>query len=244
MGLPVALQLYTVRDETSKDFRGTLEKVAEMGYQGVEFAGFGDIPAAEMKELLERLNLKAAGSHTGKDMLAEKMDEIIEYNLGIGNKYVLCAHDKYDSKEGWLEAAKFYGSVGKKLKDNGLQFGYHNHAHEFVKYDGEYALDILYSHTDPDIVKTEIDVYWAYYAGVDPAAYIRKYTGRCPLVHLKDMRADDRDFAEIGEGIIDIRSIIEVSEKAGTEWIVVEQDTCRRPSLESAKISIKNIMKM
>jgi len=244
MSLPVALQLYTVRDETSRDFIGTLEKVAEIGYQGVEFAGFGDIPASKMKDVLEKLNLKAMGSHTPKDLLADKLDEVIDYNLEIGNPYVICPWDKYDSKEGWLGAAEFYSSVGEKLKQKGLQFCYHNHAHEFEKFDGEFALDIVYGKTDPSLLKAEIDTYWVYYAGVNPADYVTKYSGRCTVVHLKDMRAEDRDTAEVGEGIIDIKSIIKASEKAGAEWFVVEQDRCARPTLESAKISFENLKKM
>ena len=244
MSLPIALQLYTVRDETAKDFIGTLEKVAEIGYEGVEFAGFGDMPASKMKEALERLNLKAVGSHTSKDLLFNKLDEVIEYNLAIGNPFVMCPWDNYGSKGEWLEAAKLYNTIGEKLKQRGLQFLYHNHAHEFAKFDGEYILDLIYKETDPELVKAEIDTYWVYYAGVDPAGYVAKYGGRCPIVHLKDMKADDKFTVEVGEGIIDIKSIIEASVKAGTEWLVVEQDSCARPPLESVKISVDSLKKM
>ena len=244
MSLPIALQLYTVRDETAKDFIGTLEKVAEIGYEGVEFAGFGDILASKMKEALEKLNLKAVGSHTSKELLFNKLDEVIEYNLAIGNPFVICPWDNYGSREEWLNAAKLYNGIGKKLKQRGLQFLYHNHAHEFGKFDGEYILDLIYRETDPQLVKAEIDTYWVHYAGVDPAGYVAKYGGRCPIVHLKDMNAEDKSTVEVGEGIIDIKSIIEASVKAGAEWLVVEQDSCARPSLESVKISLENLKKM
>lgn len=244
MKLPIALQLYTVRDEIKKDFIGTLEKVAKMGYQGVEFAGFGDISASKMNTTLKRLNLKAIASHTAKNLLLNKLDEIIAFNIEIGNEFIICSYDEYDSKEGWLDAIKLYSEIGRKLKKKGLSFGYHNHAHELEKYNGEYILDIIYSHTDPKILIAELDTYWLYYAGVDPVDYIKKYADRCVIIHLKDMRADDKDTTEIGEGIIDIKSIIKASEDACTKWLVVEQDNFRRPSLESAKISLENIMKM
>lgn len=243
MNIPLALQLFTVRDETAKDFIGTLEKVAKIGYTGVEFAGFGDIAPNEMKKALDDLGLKAMGSHTGRDLVFDRLDEVIEYNLIIGNKYVIIPYDKYDTKEKWLEAIWKYEEAGRKLKKDGLVLCYHNHAHEFETYDGEYILDIIFNKTSADNVLMELDTYWVHFAGVDPLAYLDKYKGRCPLVHLKDMRADDRDTAEVGEGIIDIKAIIAASEKAGAEWFVVEQDRTRRPTLESAGISYKNLKK-
>lgn len=244
MKISIALQLFTVRDETQKDFLGTLEKVAEMGYSGVEFAGFGNISSSEMDKTLKKLNLKAVGSHTIMDLLKNDLDEVIKYNLEIGNSFVVCPYDKYETKQEWLNAFDLYTEIGTKLKDRGLQFAYHNHSHEFEKYDDEYVLDMMYRSIDPELLKTEIDTCWAFYAGVDPAKYIGKYSGRCPIIHLKDLSKVDRDTTEVGEGIIDIKSIIKASKKAGTEWFVVEQDRCKRPTIESAKISIDNLKKM
>ena len=150
MSLPVALQLYTVRDETEKDFIGTLEKVAEMGYKGVEFAGFGDIPASRMKATLDRLGLKAVGSHTGPDLLKEKLDEVIKYNLEIGNKYIICPWAPFETKDDYVNAACLFNKIGARCKDSGLQFAYHNHDFEFKVFDGEYGLEILYNGTKPE----------------------------------------------------------------------------------------------
>ena len=116
MSLPIALQLYTVRNETTVDFIGTLEKVAAMGYKGVEFAGFGNVPAAKMKEALDRLGLKSVGSHTGIDLLKDKLDEFIDYNVTIGSKYIVCPWESYESKEDYLKAAKLFNDIGKKCK--------------------------------------------------------------------------------------------------------------------------------
>ncbi|MGQ9630370.1 MAG: sugar phosphate isomerase/epimerase family protein [bacterium] len=247
--VPVALQLYTVRDESAKDFVGTLRKVSEMGYAGVEFGGtYGSLKASELKALLEELKLKVAGNHVSFDLLEKDIDSVMDFNIEIGNRYIICPampQDRRGSEEGFRKFARAMNSIGKACKKRGLQFCYHNHAFEFQKFGDKYALDILYESSDPDLVKAEIDTYWVQYGGGDPAKYIRRYAGRCPLVHLKDMADDpDRSFAEVGEGVLDFKSIFAASSAAGVEWYVVEQDKCKRPSLESARLSLKNLKSM
>ena len=245
MKLPIALQLYTVRDETEKDMRGTLEKVAGMGYTGVEFAGFGGISAQKMKAELAKLGLKAVASHTGIQLLREKLDEEIEYNLEIGCKYIVCPSNRCESMDEFLKISEFFNTVGEKCRANGLRFGYHNHDFEFKKVDGEYYLDVLFSRVSPANLAAEIDTGWVFYAGIDPAEYISKYKGRCPLIHVKDfLTRGERSFTEIGNGIIDTRAIIEAAEAAGTEWLIVEQDASSRSTLESAKICFDNLSKL
>lgn len=245
MSLPVSLQLYTLRDETAKDFKGTLEKVANIGYKGVEFAGYGGLTAAQMKAELDRLGLKVTGSHVGMDILRNNLEETIAYNLEIGNKYIVCPGTKGDTKEHYLEVADFFNRVGEKCKEKGLQLGYHNHAHEFKLFDGEYALDILYNNTNAELLKVELDTYWVQYAGVDPIAYMKKYAGRCPLLHQKDMEAgEEKGFTEVGNGIMDIKGIHAAVEEIGVEWFIVEQDRCVRPQLESVAISFNYLKSM
>lgn len=245
MKLPIALQLYSVRDETEKDMLGTLGKVAGMGYTGVEFAGFRGIPAKEMRAELSKLGLKAVASHTGLQLLKEKLDEEIEYNLEIGNKYIICPMNKCEPMDEFLKAAEFFNTVGEKCRANGLSFGYHNHDFEFQKVNGEYYLDALFSRVSPANLTAEIDTGWVFYAGIDPAEYIGKYKGRCPLIHVKDfLTRGERTFTEIGNGIIDTRAIIKAAEAAGTEWVIVEQDHSSRSTLESAKICFDNLSKL
>lgn len=245
MKLPVALQLYSVRDEMGKDFIGTLEKVAGIGYKGVEFAGFGDLPAKRIKEALDGLGLVPTGSHTNIKMLSEQLDSVIEYNLALGNKYIVCPYDRFETKEDVLRASELYDRIGEKIRKNGLEFLYHNHSHEFVKYEDQYALDILFNNTKPSNLAAEIDAGWVFYSGVDPAAYIGSYKGRCPLIHVKDfMTAGNRDFTEIGSGIIDVQAIATAAVDAGTKWLIVEQDECSMPSLESVHISLEYLKKI
>lgn len=245
MNIPVAVQLYTLREETNKDFAGTLEKIAEIGYKGVEFAGYGGLTASKLKNVLEKLGLKAAGSHVGLDLLKDRIDEVIDYNLEIGNKYIVCPWNQYNSRYDYIETAGLFNKIGEKCKEEGFQFCYHNHNHEFASYNGEYGLDILYRKTDPELVMAEIDTYWVKYAGLDPAEYIKKYSGRTPLIHLKDMdNSEDRVFTEIGNGILDFNSIINASQDSGAEWFIVEQDVCKRPAIESVKISFENLKRI
>lgn len=241
MGIPIAVQLYTLRDETKKDFRSVLEKVARIGYAGVEFAGFGDVPARVMRRFLQDNGLKAVGNHTAKELIADRLDEAVEYNLEIGSRYIVCPWDKYDTYEEWIEAAKWYDETGAIIRGKGLKLCYHNHAHEFQAYNGRLAIEILAEDTGPDNLKFEPDTYWIRHAGLDPAEHIIKYGDRCPLIHIKDMGPDDKDTVEIGEGIMDIKAIIEASRMIGAEWLIVEQDNCKRPSLESVELSHMNL---
>lgn len=245
MTMPVALQMYSVRDKTEKDMLGTLEKVAEIGYKGVEFAGFMDVPAKSMKARLESLGLKPVGSHTSMKLLKENLDEAIAYNLEIGNQYIICPFNSYESREDYLRTAAFLEETGKKCRAAGLRLGYHNHDFEFKRYDGEYGFDILFGKTTPENLVAELDTGWAFNAGADPVEYLGRYKGRCPLIHVKDfLTRGERTFAEIGMGIIDIGAIIKAAAAAGTEWAIVEQDATSLPTLESVEISFNNLKKI
>lgn len=245
MSIPIALQLYTLREETSKDFIGTLKKVSDLGYKGVEFAGFGGFKASELKGHLDALGLKAAGAHINVDELKNNLQQVIEYNVQLGNKYIVCPWAAYENKEDYIKMAEFLSEIGEKIKEAGLQLCYHNHAHEFKSFEGYYGLDILYNRVEKELLKAEVDTYWVAYAGLNPVDYLKKYSGRTPLVHLKDMENNDkRDFAEIGTGILDIKAIAEQAEKNGAEWLIVEQDVCKRKPLDSVRISINNLRNM
>ncbi|MCM0650849.1 sugar phosphate isomerase/epimerase [Clostridium swellfunianum] len=245
MNIPVALQLYTLRSELEKDFIGTLKKVADLGYKGVEFAGFGGFSALELKSYLDAFGLKPAGAHIGIEQLTGNLDQVIDYNLQLGNKYIVCPWASFEGKEDYLKMAELLKEVGTKLKNSGLQLCYHNHAHELEKFEGEYGLDIIYNKVPAELLKAEIDTYWVTYAGLNPVEYIKKYADRIPLLHIKDMEnSENREFAEIGTGTIDIKAIAKQSEKNETEWLIVEQDVCKREPLESVRISLENLRKM
>ena len=239
--IPIAVQLYTLREKMKSDFLGVLDQVAEIGYQGVEFAGFGGFSADELKKHLDKIGLEVVGSHTGLNLLREDLNNVIEYNKELGNKYIVVPYVDFDTKEDYIDLAKELTEIGAILKENDLQLCYHNHAHELNKYNGKYGLDLLYNNVDSDLLQAEIDTYWVKKAGLDPIDYIDKYSGRIPLLHLKDLEADTGDFAEVGEGIIDIKGLTNQAKAIDTEWLIVEQDQCKKPALESVKISFNNL---
>jgi len=243
--VPIALQLYTVRDQAALDFAGTVRKVAELGYVGVELAGDGGLSAGEMAALLEETGLKLAGSHVPLERMTISLDEVIAYNQAIGATYVGVPFlgQEHRSEAGYRAAAEAMNRAGAALGDAGMALYYHNHAFEFEPLGGTTGMEILLAETDPELVGFECDVYWVQYGGQDPAAFIQAHAGRFPLIHLKDMvgEGEGRTFAEVGEGKIDFAAIFAAAEAQGAAWYIVEQDVCQRPSLESAKISLENL---
>jgi sugar phosphate isomerase/epimerase len=241
----IGLQLYTLRNETANDMKGTLRKVAELGYEGVEFAGYGGIPAEEMKALLDELGLKAIGSHISIQALKSNLEEEIAYLKTIGASYMICPYVAPEDRGGadeWLERFRLFQEVGTEARKQGLVFGYHNHDFEFQGHMGEsFVFDALYERTSPDAVQVEMDVCWVQYAGQDPLAYIAKYAGRLPLLHLKDFSKEadgSMKTLQLGLGDVDLPAVIEAASEAGVNWLIVEQDNCQIQPLESVANSL------
>lgn len=241
----IGLQLYTLRQETEENFKGTLRKVAALGYEGVEFAGYGDVTAVEMKELLDELGLKAVGSHVGLAALRSDLQNQIDYLKTIGASYMICpyvAPEEREDAETWKELFVFLQEVGTEARKQGITFCYHNHDFEF-KYNisDRLVFDALYAETSPDSVQVELDVCWVQFAGQDPLAYISKYSGRLPLIHLKDFGKDEgggMKTLELGKGSVNLTAVIDAASDAGVEWLIVEQDHCQIPPLESVANSM------
>lgn len=241
--IPVALQLYTVRDETARDFAGTIRRVAEIGYPAVEFAGYGDLDADAMKSLLDETGLRAASTHVGFAALDSDLDAQIDYALTIGCQYLVLPYldrNQYSNADAFRALAPRLNEIGRRCKERGLGFAYHNHDFEFAGGAGNYGLDALLDATDPALVGSELDVYWAAYAGADPVAYLRSRAGRIPLVHLKDM-SPERTFTEVGDGTLDMAAIRAAAAEGGARWFIVENDQPRMASLESARRSLENL---
>jgi len=238
----IGLQLYTVRDQTQLDFKKTVQRVAEMGYDAVEFAGYGDIPSKEMSALLADTGLRTAGSHVSLDALEHDLDHEINYCLDIGCPYLIIPYlaQEWRTAAGFLKLADRLNILGRHCQNRGITLAYHNHNFEFEQEDGRYLLDLLAAATDPQLVKLELDTYWAAYAGVDPIAYLRTITGRVALVHLKDM-TPDRHFTEVGDGTLDIKGYCQAARAAGARFYLVENDQPTIPSLESARRSLENL---
>jgi sugar phosphate isomerase/epimerase len=248
------LQLYNVRDELAEDFEGTLQKVAALGYEQVELAGLHGRTAAAFRAGLDKAGLKAVSAHVPyQDMLAAPEKVIGDYKA-LGCQFIAIpylADEDRSTGNHYEEVKQGIAKLCEEAKRQGLVMLYHNHDFEFAQYKGKYALDDLYDSIPPGLLQTEIDTCWVKVAGVDPAAYIRKYSGRAPVVHLKDfylpqgLKAENPyeligqeqkaaprptegfEFRAVGSGIQDIPAILKAAGEAGARWVVVEQD---RPS--------------
>lgn len=226
-----SLQLYSLRD--IPDLRERMRIAAEAGYTGVEFAGYADIPAADMKQLLRDLGLRATGSHVGFGDLQKDLDGCIRYCLEAGIAGAACPWMDLKTEADALEAAAFLETCAVAFDAAGLEFAYHNHAHEFVKVSDLSLLEILIENTE----KTgfELDVFWAAYAGVDPVAFIQQYAGRFPLLHFKELGAEKAN-VELGRGTLDFARIAAVGQAQGTHEFIVEQEQYTLPPAESVAV--------
>lgn len=242
---PIAVQLYTLRDLTSQDMAGTLAKVAELGYEGIEFAGYGNLQVEEAQRAAKEAGLKVVGNHTGFDALRNEFNKVIDDNLLLDNKYIVCPSlpNEQRTLEGYADFGKELNELGARVNSAGMVLCYHNHDFEFEKFDGQYGLDLLYANSEPNLVQAEIDTYWVKKGGADPAAYVRQYSGRVPLLHIKDLGADGK-FAEVGNGSLDWPSIFAAAEEAGVTAYIVEQDVCPGDPIDSIRQSIENLKKM
>ncbi len=246
MALPVAVQLYSVRDAVKADMRATLEEVKKLGYDGVEFAGLCGNAPEDIKKMCDEIGLVPISAHVPYVDMVENIDILKDYKT-IGCKFVVVPYLKDEhrpGKDAFVEVIENIKKIGAATNELGMTLLYHNHDFEFIKLDGKYALDILYEEVSADLLKTELDCCWVNVGGENPASYIRKYAGRCPVVHLKDFygeKSDDMyeligikptapkrpgnfEFRPVGSGLQNFPEILKAAEESGATWVVVEQD--------------------
>lgn len=247
----VAAQLYTIRDfaKTPEDLDISMKKLKDMGYNAVQVSGIGPMEHQRVKDILDSHGLTVCATHIGFDRMKEDLDDVIYQHKLWNCKYVglgSMPNEYHTSKEGYETFAKEASEVGKKLADEGLQFIYHNHAFEFVKFDGVLGMEILLNESDPEAFGFEIDTYWVQAGGCNPVDWINKVGGRMQVVHFKDMTIGQdgkATMAEVGEGNLNWPEIIDACAKTNVEWAAVEQDICQRDPFESLEISLKNLNK-
>ena len=245
--IPVGLQLWTVRTECAKDFPGTIAKVAKMGYKGVEFAGYYERKAEEVRKMLDDNGLMCCGSHTAIDLLSdESFAKTMEFNRTIGNKYVIVPwldRQKLKTKEEWLAKAKIFNELADKAKTQGMHIGYHAHYGDFMPIEGETPWDILFGNTSKEVIM-QIDTGNTMQGGGDPVAYLKKYPGRSLTIHLKEFSATSKK-ALIGEGDVKWKDVFAICESTGgTQWYIIEEESGAYPPLEAAETSLKNYIKL
>ena len=268
MDIKLGYQIYSAREEAEKDFDAVCAKLKEFGYDGVEFAGFYGYSADDIIAVLKKYDLAAISSHVPYATIIADMDGTIAFHKAIGCKFIAVPYLDEETRPGaagFATALRNIAAFGAKCKEAGIQLLYHNHDFEFIKMSGQYGLDFMYDAIPADILATELDTCWVNVAGEVPAEYIRKYAGRCPVVHLKDFIGSKKegaqlyalikedgsddievkkeaepafDFRPVGYGVQDIPAIIAAGLESGAQWFIVEQDrSSERAPLDAAKMS-------
>jgi sugar phosphate isomerase/epimerase len=245
--IPVAVQLYSVRTDCAQDFPGTLRKVAQMGYDGVEFAGYYNCTAADLRRMLDDNGLKVAGTHIGiQTLLGDELQKSIDFNAAIGNKFLIVPGlpgEYRDSAAAWRRTADTFNAIAEKLAPHGMYTGYHNHTHEFTRMDGQVPWEILFGNTGSRVVM-QADTGNAMHGGADVLPYLEKYPGRARTVHLKEFSKTNAT-ALVGEGSIDWARCFKLCETVGaTEWYIVEQEQYPVPPLDAVEKCLANVKKI
>jgi len=245
--IPVGLQLYSVRTECEKDLAATIAAVAKMGYQGVEFAGYYDHTAEQVRKMLNDNGIKCCGTHTALDtVIGDNLAKTIEFNQVIGNKYLIIPwlnEDMRNSQEAWLKTAALFNEINEKVKPHGMQLGYHNHGFEFEAIDGQIPWDIFFGNVSEDIIM-QVDIGNAMSGGGDPIAALKKFPGRSTTIHLKEFSATNPK-AIIGEGDVPWAEVFSICESTGgTEWYIIEEEKDVYPPLECVDLCLQNYKKL
>lgn len=246
----IALQLYTVRDalKTPEDVKQTLQKVRAIGYEVVELAGIQGIDDATLKQMFDHAGLTCASIHVKLAQVTDELEQTMQrlHVLGCQHAAVSWSDPEYRNAEGVKKLAHILDTAGKAFKAHDLILSYHNHKFEFEKIGGKLMLEHIFDLTDPEHLNAQLDLCWVQLGGASPSAWIRKMQGRMWSVHFKDatIKNDAPVLAEIGEGNLDWPSILDACTAANVPLYIVEQDTCERDSVESARISYKNLKHM
>ena len=263
LGLPLGLQLYSLREILPKDFEGTLKAVAAAGYTEVEAAGYYTMSAPDFKQAMTTAGLNCVSGHYPLDLLRPNLENVLNYAKELGLQYVVCSSPalkdpsrvKLSPKdpgyhEAWVQAftvddwkwnAEQFNQIAGRVKGYGMKFGYHNHTAEFHKIGKTVGYDVLLQQTDPELVTFEMDCGWVSVAGYSPVEYLTKYPTRISMLHVKDFDlkkgTEHVQSTELGHGTIDYGPIFAAAKKGGhlTHYFV-EQEDFDMPPLEAIKI--------
>ncbi len=234
----VSLQLWSLRDQTAHDFFSTVKAVAEIGFAGVETAGYGNLEAAEAAVAIKDAGLVVSGMHVGIPRLRGEFNAVIDEALLCETRDIICLFwpvDHFRSADAARTIAEELNEIGARLRGMGFRFHYHNHAHEIVWHDGRPAIDWMLDHSSPANVGFEADVYWVNAGGLDPAQVIREQGQRIQLLHIKDE-------TEIDSGPVDFDSVFAAAYSIGAvEWYVIEVEKYNHDPLESVRVSFEQM---
>jgi len=237
MPIPLAIQLYSVRDTLAQDFAGVVQKIAAIGYAGVEPAGFPGTTPQEAGKLFRDLGLAVPSAHTALP-LGEHENEVLDAMAAIGCPRIISGKgpDDFTTLDQVKQTCDLFNQASSVAAESGLQFGIHNHWWEFQQVEGHLVLDVMLEHLEPGVF-FEIDTYWVQAAGHDPAAVVGQLGKRTPLLHIKDGPAvRGEPMVAVGDGVMDVPSIVQAG-AGSTEWMIVELDACATDMMEAVEKS-------
>jgi sugar phosphate isomerase/epimerase len=252
LGLPIGLQLYSVRTLLPTDYAGTLKQVGALGYKEVEAAGFFNLPVEQVKAAMQAAGLRCVSAHYPLALLKQHLDEILAFCKSLGVGYVVCSspmHQQEGAKgplslDDWRWSADQFNQIAGKVETAGMKFAYHNHVAEFGAIDGILPYDELLKHTDPAKVSFELDCGWVIVGGQDPVHYLKQYPARIVMLHVKDFKDNKPPSVELGTGSIDYAPIFAAAAATGhIRHAFVEQEEFQGPIMEALAVDAKYMKK-
>ena len=228
----MGVQVYSVRDALKEDFSGSIKKLADIGFQYIEGYGLGvdgkmlEMDPVEYNRIVTDTGMEMVSTHCSYFQAADA-EMMRDAALSAGIKHVIVAHLSEADRE-YHKVAENLNKVGEVFKDSGVLFGYHNHAFEFEKQGDEMGLEVMISETEPDLVKFQLDLYWAVKGGTDPVEFIEKYPGRFCSFHIKDA-AEDLEQTTVGTGIVPFEGVFNIKGKSGATHYFVEDERTGDP---------------
>ncbi len=240
---PIALQLYTVREALAKDFNGVVRRVAEMGYLGVEPAGFPGTTPQQAAQLFKDLGLQVTSIHNSQ-LLGDQKQEALDTAAAVGAQTIVIPsmpRERFHSADDIKKVCDELNAANVLARQNHFTLAYHNHEFEFAAVDGKLGHDWMKQSLDPSI-QFELDVYWIRAAGIDPAQIVKTLGNRAPLLHIKDGPAvRGQPMVALGEGIIDLPDVVQAG-NGHTAWLIVELDQCATDMMTAVEKSYRYLV--
>lgn len=236
--IPIALQLWSVRDDMRRDFATTVAEVGKIGYHGVELAGYGNLDVKGAKAALDAAQLRVAGMHVGFPLLRSDLNTVINDALLLGSRHIACPSwpaGQFLSGVACERIGEQLADIGRTLRAFGITFSFHNHAPEAKTVEGRTVFDWMLGAAAPRDLKAEPDVYWLHVGGCAPEKFLRDHGARCPLIHLKDDK-------ELGLGPVDFKKVFAAIDEVGAaEWLIVEQEAYNHTPLASVRLCFEQL---
>lgn len=239
----IALQLWSIKDDCERNFDDAIKKVRDMGYDGVEFAGYYGKTADEINQLLTDTGLGIAGSHVPYEHLREALDETLDFEKAIGNTRVVVPFASFQTLEGWEGFANDLNRFSQSASKRGIELYYHNHAHEFSDIENQDMLSFLNKNVES--LYYEVDLYWLSYAGINEFDWVDAHKEAIGLFHFKDKQVTPVESTELGAGVLPIKKYVEKAKELHMPWLIVEQEAFQTLTpLEAAHQNVNKLKEL